>query len=231
MFGDLTKGGAPRRPTMSGGAPAQSRERRPCAVSKSVHSKSIVADLPIKSYHLSKRRLPMAKRSITKKKFRVTAFLAKRSGASPMSRSSRGGATKRPMVVFRSFLATETSTAKKIELIRSGVTARVVDDMVEYLHVSKNEIFKVLRTPESTAHKLIKDDRPLDAGASERVVRVADITRIAEDTFGGREAATQWLKTPNLALDTATPLSMLDTEPGASEVRRILSAINHGGAF
>jgi len=182
---------------------------------------------------LSKRRPPMAKRSIkdTKKKFRVARSIVKRSVGLPVSKSSLGAATKHPMVVFKAFLATETPTAKKIELIRSGVTARVVDDMVEYLHVSKSEIFKVLRTPESTAHKLIKDNRPLDAGASERVVRVADITRMAEDTFGGREPATQWLKTPNLALDTATPLSMLDTEPGASEVRRILSAINYGGVF
>ena len=175
----------------------------------------------------------MAKRSTkaTKKKFRGARFVVKRSGDSSIFRSSRGATTKHPMVVFKAFLAKETPTAKKIELIRSGVTARVVDDMVEYFHVSKNEIFKVLRTPESTAHKLIKDNRPLDAGASERVVRVADITRMAEDTFGGREPATQWLKTPNFALDTATPLSMLDTEPGASEVRRILSAINYGGTF
>ena len=83
----------------------------------------------------------------------------------------------------------------------------------------------------STVYKLIKDGRPLDAGASERVVRVADITRMAEGTFGGRQAATQWLKTPNFALDAATPLSVLDTEPGAREVRRILAAINHGGVF
>ena len=56
------------------------------------------------------------------------------------------------------------------------------DEMVEYFDVSKSDIFKVLRTAESTAHKLIKDNRPLDAGASERVVRVADITRLAEAT-------------------------------------------------
>lgn len=167
----------------------------------------------------------MAKRSgkVTKKKLGVARIAVKRPGDS--------SATTRPMVAFTAFLAKDTPTARKIELIRSGVTARVVDDMVEYFRVSKGEIFKILRTPESTAHKLIKGNRPLDAGASERVVRVADITRMAEDTFGGREAATRWLKTPNLALDTATPLSVLDTEPGASEVRRILSAINYGGAF
>lgn len=166
----------------------------------------------------------MAKRSgkVTKKK----ASLAR-----VVKRSAPSSTAPRPVVAFKAILARDTSPARKIELIRRGVTARVVDDMVEYFHLPKSEIFRILRTPESTAHKLIKDGRPLDAGASERVVRVADITRMAADTFGSREAATQWLKTPNLALDTATPLSMLDTEPGAGEVRRILSAINHGGAF
>jgi putative toxin-antitoxin system antitoxin component (TIGR02293 family) len=174
----------------------------------------------------------MRKRSsmkATKKSGSGGRFVAKGSGWS-VSKSSRGGTTKNA-VVFKTFVVKETSTATKIDMIRSGVPARVVDDMVEYFDVSKSEIFKVLRTPESTAHNLIKDNRPLDAGASERVVRVADITRMAGETFGGREAATKWLKTPNLALDSATPLSMLDTEPGASEVRRILAAVNYGGVF
>jgi putative toxin-antitoxin system antitoxin component (TIGR02293 family) len=107
----------------------------------------------------------------------------------------------------------------------------VVDDMVAYLQVPKAVIFALLHTPESTAHRLIKDNRTLDAAASERVVRVADITRMAEATFGGREPATRWLKIANLALSGATPLSMLDTEPGAAEVRRVLQAINAGGVL
>lgn len=132
---------------------------------------------------------------------------------------------------FKAFVARKASSARKIQVIRRGVPARVVEDMVEYLDVPKTTIFGVLQTPESTAHKLIKDNRNLDPAATERVMRVADITRLAEETFGGREAARQWLKSPNLALGGATPLSLLDTEPGASEVRRLLSAIDYGGAF
>jgi len=132
---------------------------------------------------------------------------------------------------FKTFVSKETPTATKIQIIRSGVLARVVDDMVAYLDVPKNLIFSVLHTPESTAHKLIKENRVLDAAASERVVRVADITRIAEATFGGRGAASRWLQSSNVALGHTTPLSMLDTEPGAAEVRRVLSSINYGGVF
>ena len=148
-----------------------------------------------------------------------------------MRKKLRGPRTKRDARGFKAFVTEETPAAMKIDAIRSGVRARVVDDMVEYLDVPKSVIFGVLHTPESTAHKLIKDNRTLDAAASERVVRIADITRMAEATFGGREAATRWLKSATLALGGATPLSMLDTEPGASEVRRILSSINYGGVF
>jgi putative toxin-antitoxin system antitoxin component (TIGR02293 family) len=126
--------------------------------------------------------------------------------------------------------ARETPTAEKIQAIRSGIRARVVDDLVAYLDVPKHVVFKVLHTPESTAHRLIRNNRPLDSAASERIVRLADVIRLAEETFGGRAAGARWLKTPNLALGDATPLSMLDTEPGAHEVRRILSSIGYGGA-
>jgi putative toxin-antitoxin system antitoxin component (TIGR02293 family) len=132
---------------------------------------------------------------------------------------------------FLVLVSRDTPATEKIAAIRRGVGARVVDEMVDYLGVPKTVIFAVLHTPESTAHRLIKDNRNLDAAASERVVRVADITRMAEETFGGRQAATQWLKTANVGLGGATPLSLLDTEPGAREVRRILSAIDHGGAL
>lgn len=157
------------------------------------------------------------------------AFVTRRPGLS-RGRTSPANA-KKGAVIFTAFVARETPVAEKIGLIRDGVVARVVDEMVEYLDVPKNVIFGLLHTPESTAHKLIKDNRTLDAAASERVVRVADVARMTEDAFGGRDAATQWLKTPNLALGGATPLSMLDTEPGAGEVRRILSAINYGGTL
>ena len=137
---------------------------------------------------------------------------------------------KRP-ARFAGFITGRAPAATKIEAIRGGVSARMIDDMAAYLDVGKTELFKLLRTPESTAHKLIRDNRPLGPGPSERVVRVADIARLAEETFGGRDGARRWLKTPNVALGNATPLSMLDTEPGASEVRRILSAITYGGVL
>ena len=151
--------------------------------------------------------------------------------ARPVAGAVRRRLPAPPGTLFEAMAAGDAPAARKIAAIRGGVAARVVDDMVRYLDVPKSMIFGVLHIPESTAHKLIKDGRTLDAGASERVVRVADAARMAGATFGGRPPAVQWLKTRNLALAGATPLSMLDTEPGAAEVRRLLRAIDHGGVF
>lgn len=133
--------------------------------------------------------------------------------------------------MFSRFVARDAPISAKIDVIRRGVAAGVVDGMAAYLDVPKNQIFALLHSPESTAHRLIKDDRRLDSGITERIVRVADAARLAQRTFGGRAEANRWLKAPNLALGGATPLSMLDTEPGAAEVRRILGAIDYGGVF
>jgi putative toxin-antitoxin system antitoxin component (TIGR02293 family) len=145
--------------------------------------------------------------------------------------TKKTGAKARVGARFASLVEGRMNPADKVSFIRSGAAAGIVNDMVEYLEVSKSAVFDLLKTPESTAHKLIRDERPLDPGATERLMRVADTVRLAEKTFGGRDAAAKWLKTPSRGLNGETPLSMLDTEPGAAEVRRILSAINHGGVF
>jgi uncharacterized protein (DUF2384 family) len=40
--------------------------------------------------------------------------------------------------------------------------------------------------------------------------------------FGGRAAAVDWLKTPNVALEGETPLARLDTDAGTSQVVELL---------
>src|SRR5512144_1493081 len=104
---------------------------------------------------------------------RARRFVATRTvprpGAPPSAGRGGGG--------FRAFVATDTPPATKIDVIRTGVGARVVEDMVGYLEVPKNVVFALLHTPESTAHRLIKEGRTLDSSASERVMRVADVTR------------------------------------------------------
>lgn len=64
--------------------------------------------------------------------------------------------------------------------------------------------------------------KPIDP--SEYTAILAEATRV----FGTSEMADQWMHQKLLVLD-ATPMSLLDTEPGRAEVRKILSAIATGG--
>src|SRR5574337_60877 len=100
----------------------------------------------------------------------IGAIVADRPSSSTGSRLR--GPTKKGAMAFKTFVSQETPIAEKIALIRDGIAAHVVDDMVKYLGVPKHVIFQILHTPESTAHKLIKDRRRLNPAASERVVRV-----------------------------------------------------------
>jgi putative toxin-antitoxin system antitoxin component (TIGR02293 family) len=145
--------------------------------------------------------------------------------------SRRARVARRAERSFEAFVSKEAPGAEKIEVIRKGVPAGVVDGMVDYLGVAKRTIFEVLGTAESTTHRLIKQNGRLDRAVTERVVRVADTTRLAIETFGDRESATRWLKLENRGLGGVTPLSLLDSEAGGAEVRRILAAIDYGGAF
>lgn len=70
----------------------------------------------------------------------------------------------------------------------------------------------------------------LDMAVTERLARLALIEEQAEETFGDKEMARNWLRGNNQGLGGCTPLSMLDTEFGTREVVKVLAAIAYGGA-
>lgn len=57
---------------------------------------------------------------------------------------------------------------------------------------------------------------------------IADIQIDAEEIFGSVEKAINWFNAHNLALN-ATPISLLKTDAGITEVQQVLNAIKYGG--
>lgn len=60
--------------------------------------------------------------------------------------------------------------------------------------------------------------------------RVREALALAVGVFENRSVALDWLARPNAALGDVTPLSCCATAAGAQQVRRILRAIESGGA-
>jgi len=56
----------------------------------------------------------------------------------------------------------------------------------------------------------------------------AEITKKAIEVFADESAALIWLKRPNAALNGNSPISLLDTESGSSDVLHALARIEQG---
>jgi len=122
-----------------------------------------------------------------------------------------------------------SNAAMRIELIRTGVKAEVLVSASEYFDMPRAQFVKLMGMSPATAERKIKSGSLLGPLESERLERLAMIENAAEIIFGSAEMAKNWLMRKNLALGH-TPLSLLDTETGAGEVKKILASIAYGGA-
>ena len=68
----------------------------------------------------------------------------------------------------------------------------------------------------------------LTAEQSDRLLRVARVVAMAEETFGNQQKAAAWLRRPTSPLAGERPLDLLDTDEGAREVETLLGRIAHG---
>lgn len=132
---------------------------------------------------------------------------------------------------FRAFVSTPMSAQLAIDLARQKLPTSVVSEAIKFLSLPANDVLGGLRIPLSSYHRKLSGNLPLSSDETERVMRLAAITRIATEAFGDSAGASAWLITSNMALAGKTPLSLLDTDAGSSQVRRVLSVINYGGAL
>ena len=68
------------------------------------------------------------------------------------------------------------------------------------------------------------------ASAAADAQRIEGIARMAEGIFEIKDIALSWMWRENIALGNAKPIELCDTDKGAAQVRRVLSAIEHGNS-
>jgi len=132
------------------------------------------------------------------------------------------------VATFRKIVNRSLDAKATIETVRRGLPASAIDEAVAYMDVSQKDLLAALRIPMSSYHRKLAGKETLSSPESEKVVRLAEIARRAEQAFGNPKAAREWLTAENLALG-ASPLSLIDTEAGAAQVRRVLGTLEYGG--
>jgi putative toxin-antitoxin system antitoxin component (TIGR02293 family) len=84
--------------------------------------------------------------------------------------------------------------------------------------------------PERTRRHRAERNQPLTVEESDRAVRLLRIQTLAEETFGGKEKASRWLRRPLASLRGEPPLAVAQTEAGGRVVETILAKIAWGAA-
>jgi putative toxin-antitoxin system antitoxin component (TIGR02293 family) len=112
-------------------------------------------------------------------------------------------------------------------LVRAGLPFASISAVASAFELPALDAVAILRIPQRTLARRKKEKR-LSAEESDRLVRLARIAALAEEVLGSRDAAGRWLAARNRALGGRTPLSELDTDPGAEEVESVLLRLAHG---
>jgi putative toxin-antitoxin system antitoxin component (TIGR02293 family) len=101
----------------------------------------------------------------------------------------------------------------------------------EVLANLKHERQRETRFDESDENRCPENFGLVTPEQSDRLYRFAYITALAESIFGSDEKAMQWLSKPSDRFSGKSPLSILTTTQGASQVEEMLMQLAEGFAF
>jgi len=115
-------------------------------------------------------------------------------------------------------------------LIRTGLDAGSVDELVSLLGLSKKEdLSHALNANSTSLWRWARDNKPLPGQTVEQILRSMQLQLFAADVFGGVEPARKWLHKPHPMLDGMAPSDFADNEFGAQKVRGMLAGLKYGG--
>lgn len=115
---------------------------------------------------------------------------------------------------------------EQIRAVREGLRYSSFATLKEALELSTDDLTQLLGIPRRTLTKRQRDGL-FSPSESNAISRVARVYREAVTFFGDEAEARTWLKTflPTLG---STPLSLLDTDPGAEAVSVLLRQLAWG---
>lgn len=121
------------------------------------------------------------------------------------------------------------SEGQRLACIQAGFPARWLPATREAFALDNSTLSRLANFSPASLGRRLKDGRPLDPVASERLDRLAQLAVMAESVFEDKTVAAAWLVTANDALGRKSPLVLCETELGGRQARRALHGVEWGG--
>ncbi|MBI3208235.1 MAG: DUF2384 domain-containing protein [Candidatus Solibacter usitatus] len=93
--------------------------------------------------------------------------------------------------------------------------------------LTDTEVYQLIIPRRTLSHRIARKQR-LSAEESDKAVRVARITAMAEEAFIDSEKSWRWLRKPKRIFGGRKPIDMLATEAGARLVEEMLVQFHYG---
>jgi putative toxin-antitoxin system antitoxin component (TIGR02293 family) len=122
---------------------------------------------------------------------------------------------------------TLASPLARAEAVQAGIPASAVRALADRHALSIADIARVLG-PRRTLDRRLRDDVLLTPDESDRYARLVANLKLAEDVFGDKAKAADWLRSPRRVFDGAIPFDLLRTESGGRIVENHLLRALHG---
>lgn len=113
--------------------------------------------------------------------------------------------------------------------INDGLRTGLLEDIRTSLDLTVGELAILVQISPRTLNRR-KSQKKLSPDESERVYRILKLIELAADVFGTEADARDWMKEPNFALASKSPLDLARSEPGAAIVERLLLQVRYGVA-
>jgi putative toxin-antitoxin system antitoxin component (TIGR02293 family) len=115
------------------------------------------------------------------------------------------------------------------EIIAAGFEPTSIKTWCEQSNFSAAALSQVISM--STLHRRLARGQRLTLRESDRLIRLAHVTAMAETVFGNKEKAQRWLCKPKKRFACRAPIALLSTYPGTRLVEDLIVELAEGGRF
>jgi putative toxin-antitoxin system antitoxin component (TIGR02293 family) len=120
------------------------------------------------------------------------------------------------------------SEAEVVRLVERGLATDAVEGL-RRSGLTDAEIYSLVVPRRTLTHRRARR-QALNRDESDRAVRLARMTALAEQVFGRADLAWRWLRAEKRQFDGRTPLELMATEAGARLVEEFLYRVDEGMA-